>query len=451
VRLANISANDPTIQSRFINMSMAFKGFKERPILGWGQENYAIVFDKYYDPRMYNAEPWFDRVHDSIFDWLVAGGLLGLVSYLAIFGTALMYLWRSKAFRLEESAILIGLLAGYFFHNLFVFDNVTSYILFGTILGYIVWRETDAHKTKPIFAAALPLQSLGFAAPGAVVLAGILVWSVNVPGIQQNKTLIRALIDGSQGKYDVALNDFVAAADIGALGTQEVREQLAQAAAQVSGSSLPGALKQQYIDTAVAEMKKQEAVSPLDARFPLFLGLIYQSQGNFPAAKEALARSRELSPTKQSIMYQQAQNAMSLNDGNGAIEFFRQAYAVNPNNNDARIYYASFLIRAGNDALAEEILAPIVSNGVAADQRISSAYAARNEYGKIAKIWKARVDARPYDTQAFFTLAAAYYASGDKASAIATLQDVAQKNPSVAQDAQTYIQQIQSATAPKAQ
>ncbi|MBV9159852.1 MAG: O-antigen ligase family protein, partial [Candidatus Kaiserbacteria bacterium] len=72
-RLATISTSDNTVKARFLNWSIAWKGIEERPFLGWGQENYAIVFDKYYDPRMFAQEPWFDRVHNIIFDWLVAG------------------------------------------------------------------------------------------------------------------------------------------------------------------------------------------------------------------------------------------------------------------------------------------------------------------------------------------------------------------------------------------
>ncbi|MHB1086469.1 MAG: O-antigen ligase family protein, partial [Minisyncoccota bacterium] len=133
-RLASISLSDQTTESRFVNWSMAWEGVKERPILGWGQENYALVFDKYYDPRMYKQEPWFDRVHNIVFDWLVAGGFLGLITYLSIFIVALWTLWRSGGFTIAERSLLTGLLAGYFCHNFFVFDNVTSYILFGTVL-----------------------------------------------------------------------------------------------------------------------------------------------------------------------------------------------------------------------------------------------------------------------------------------------------------------------------
>ncbi|HEV3245153.1 MAG TPA: O-antigen ligase family protein, partial [Candidatus Paceibacterota bacterium] len=94
-RLVEISPTETTVASRFLNIGIAWQGIKERPILGWGQEEYAIVFDKYYDPRMYPDEQWFDRVHDIVFDWWVAGGTLGLLSYLGLLGSYLWILWRT--------------------------------------------------------------------------------------------------------------------------------------------------------------------------------------------------------------------------------------------------------------------------------------------------------------------------------------------------------------------
>jgi len=451
-RLANLSLNDDTVASRLMNIGMAWKGIEERPILGWGQEGYAIVFDKYYDPRMYNAEPWFDRVHNSVFDWFVAGGIFGILSYLSIFALTIYYLWTSKGFRLYESTILIGLFAAYFFHNLFVFDNVSSYLLFATMLGYVIWRESEARKTDRVITKQyMPTPALGFSAAGAFIVIGAIGWWTNVPAIDQNLLLIQALMQGSQGQYDQALTDFQAAANVGALGTQEVREQLAQAAAQVTGSSLPADLKQKYIQLAISEMQKQEQMSPLDARFPLFLGLVYQSEGDLTDAQQAFAQAHKLSPTKQTILFEMGQNALSRGDAQGAIDDFKQAYELDTDNIDARLYYASLLIRAGQDALAEQTLVPVISTGQAADPRIDSAYAARGQYDKIADIWAAHVAAQPDDAKGYFTLSAAYYAAGDKAKAIQTLQDVAQKIPSSASDAQAYITQIQNGTIAKPQ
>lgn len=139
-RFAALSLSEQTTQSRLIIWQMAIEGWKERPILGWGLENFNLVFNKYYDPRLWPQESWFDRAHNVVFDYLISGGILGLLSYLGIFFAAFYYLLRlvfSKKENAYAATAFIGLLGGYFFQNLFVFDQLTSYILFFGFLAYI--------------------------------------------------------------------------------------------------------------------------------------------------------------------------------------------------------------------------------------------------------------------------------------------------------------------------
>ena len=87
-RIASISLADG--QTRFTIWHMAFEGVVERPIVGWGQEGFNYVFNKYYDPSLYQQESWFDRAHNAFIDWLVAGGVPAFLLYLSLFGSALI-------------------------------------------------------------------------------------------------------------------------------------------------------------------------------------------------------------------------------------------------------------------------------------------------------------------------------------------------------------------------
>ncbi len=153
-RFAEISWSNVNGQARQLVWPMALKGFKEKPILGWGQEGFNYVFNKYYDPRMYNQEAWFDRAHNAPLDFLVSGGLLGLLSYLALFVLALYLLWfknlsvqAENNLDITERAILTGLLTGYLFQAIFVFDNLISYVVFFTTLAYIHSRLTESGRS----------------------------------------------------------------------------------------------------------------------------------------------------------------------------------------------------------------------------------------------------------------------------------------------------------------
>ncbi|MBI4088396.1 O-antigen ligase family protein, partial [Candidatus Kaiserbacteria bacterium] len=468
-RLASISLTDSTIKARFLNMGIAWQGVKERPILGWGQENYAIVFDKYYDPRMYGQEPWFDRVHDIIFDWWIAGGTLGLLAYLSIFAMLLWAIWRPSVaqgsteastpnvrkdassegvFTDAEKVILTGLLAGYFVHNLTVFDNITSYILFATLLGYIAWREGEArHEKYVVETELLPRSNLPFVAVAAALAVWGVAWWVNAGALAQNRALIQAIQPQSAG-VPANIEYFKKALSYGSFGTQETREQLAQIASQVaSAKDVDIPTKQQIFELAVTEMMAQEKASPMDARSPLFLGVVFGSYGDYADAATALSHARDLSPRKQSLFFAIAQNQQQQGDQAGALQTLKEAYELDTDVTDARMYYASALIVAGKDALADELLAPLIPTGEAADTRIAAAYVTRGRFDKIAAIWEAKVKASPTDQQAYLTLAAAYYEAGNTAKAIAVLRDAEAAFPSQKDQAEKLIQEIQNGTA----
>jgi len=459
-RLATISLEDNTTKARFMNWGMAWEGVKERPILGWGQENYAIVFDKYYNPQMYAQEQWFDRVHNIIFDWLIAAGFLGLLSYLSIFVFALWSLWRpsvrrgsaeastpnvkGSAFSAYERSILAGLLAAYFFHNLFVFDNIMSYLLFTTVLAYIAWRASGSSMSVPM--PSVSPRLLPVVAVSAVVLVWGAAWYVNAGALAQNRSLLEALKPHEEG-LTKNLEYFERSASYRAFGTQEVREQLAQAAAQVVRiESVPVAIKQGFLDGATREMVLMMQESPLNARFPLFLGVLLSSYGGYDQAAVALEKAHELSPGKQTILFELAANRSARGDTEGALATYKQAYDLAPQFLDARFYYVAAAIRMGEDALAEELLAPVVGSGGAADPRIAAAYVSRGQYGygKIIGLWNAHIIAKPEDVQAYFTLAAAYYRTGDQSRAISTLEKVGSISAESKSEADALIMQIRS-------
>ncbi len=127
--------SDQTTNARFWTWGSAWQGFKERPVVGWGPENFSAVFDKYFDPRHYvplgNAETWFDRAHSIYFDYLAETGILGLVSYLSIFSVLLWGLIKS-VFRSTdapfEKSLLVSLPVGYLVQGVAIFDVLPMYI-----------------------------------------------------------------------------------------------------------------------------------------------------------------------------------------------------------------------------------------------------------------------------------------------------------------------------------
>ncbi|MCK4520791.1 O-antigen ligase family protein [Candidatus Parcubacteria bacterium] len=150
-RFSNMTQGS-SFQSRLQSWQIGFQGFKEKPILGWGTENYSIVFSKFYNPKILSySNEWFDRPHNKTLETMVNTGILGLLAYLSIFGAVLFKLFKKIKDNKDNKVIvlscscLIGLLFAYFFQNQLMLDTLSSYIMFFATLG-VVYHITSTYE-----------------------------------------------------------------------------------------------------------------------------------------------------------------------------------------------------------------------------------------------------------------------------------------------------------------
>lgn len=436
-RFSSLSFDEIKNQGRYFIWPMAIQGFQERPLLGWGQEGFNYVFNKYYDARMYNQEAWFDRTHNVFLDWLVAGGVLGLGAYLALLIAVMVSVWRSSC-GVREKALLTGLVAAYVFQNIFAFDNITSYLLFFAIVAFLHADRVREKAPLPWLDRATNMFRSGSAEnqqtfqglAGAVVLVVLVIslYFVNVKPISANLELLRALDPGrstavqSIGRFKnvFAKNTFASA---------EAREQMYVALPQFQREEMPEATRIAFETLGTAELKKQVERTPQDTRYLLFLGSFLNRTRDFMGAIPYLERAAETSPQKQAVLFELAVSHINLKQYDQALAIFKKAFDAEPRFQDARIFYGIGALYAGKDALAQEILAPIDARERAFDERILSAYVTMSRWDRVIPIMKERVRFDDKNPQAYFSLAAAYLKAGDRFSAIAELQRAKAINP----------------------
>ncbi len=176
-----------TVATRLNAWNIAWEGFKERPLTGWGFDNYHILFNLKYPAetlRFGAYETWFDRAHNTVMDVLSMTGLFGLITFIAVFAVLYHSLWR--AFRagwldVRFAAVLAALPLAYFVQNLFVFDHPAgfsmSYLLFALVIA--ATTEGFMKNTPP----ATEGERHGFPLTFATLLyvaALVLVWRTSV-------------------------------------------------------------------------------------------------------------------------------------------------------------------------------------------------------------------------------------------------------------------------------
>lgn len=329
VRIANISLEEG--ETRFKIWSIAQKGFLERPVLGWGQGNFNLVFSKYYDPSLYAQEPWFDRAHNVLMDWLVAGGVLGLSSYLLLFGSAIFFVFKLQISP-KKKAVIVGLLSAYFVNNLFVFDNLTSYVLFVFVLAYI-----SANFRKEYRLPQLRINS-SVAASLTIIIGLYVVYAVNVPALNANGALLRAL--NPQYATSERQEFFREALSYNSFASQEIREQMVQLAIfAVRQEGISIETKIALLADAANEMEKQAMLMPESARIHMLYGLMHRLLGSNERAYEILSHARNLSPKKQSILFEYAFAAESLGKKQEALATLKEAYELDTSYEQARVLY----------------------------------------------------------------------------------------------------------------
>lgn len=144
-----------SFSGRFYVWEIAQKGFLEKPLLGWGPENFEFIFQKHFNPCFgvgdCGADIWYDRAHNVIFDTLVNTGILGLFSYFLLFFSIFYLLWKNflrKKIDFWEAGVFSSLFVAYFVQNLTVFDMVSSYLMVFLTIAFVATLEKEKEKIE---------------------------------------------------------------------------------------------------------------------------------------------------------------------------------------------------------------------------------------------------------------------------------------------------------------
>ena len=222
-------------ESRLSTWKVSFDALKEKPILGWGQENFVVAFDKYYDPslpKIGNIAPgdtpteWFDRAHSFIFDVSITGGIPALLIYLSLFGALIWQLQKIKyansplssslrsdpgnakghiRIYSENAVISTGLQAtflGYLTTLASGFNSVSTYLIVFLLIGYSLYlisnsklkNEADFEDKKlervsyKLYRLRHPLIVITF------LIVGSFIWIYNIIPLSINREMNLALL-----------------------------------------------------------------------------------------------------------------------------------------------------------------------------------------------------------------------------------------------------------------
>lgn len=350
-RVTNIGdALSTTGSTRLIAWKIAIKGFMERPVFGWGPENFFFVFNKYYDPKSLlhgSYETWFDHAHNAVFDVLVTQGFVGFVVYLFQYAVIIWMCHKTRGSDENEnllSVILASIFVLHFIHNIFVFDHPGSYVEFyalGAVVAarYIVWKRQQTQEN--IVATSIPSHNISnYMVSGIVVL---LTAYVVVPSFRQNYLDLQAQIAAGTD-LNVSQRYFKDAIAIDGPHTTEVLMDVGRIAQRIpltvngnqSFVSVP--MFKNFYDFSLQSLdeviKKHEPGNVLAAIMKAQLLMnVAQATNNvdaIEASSAAFAYATTLSPDRQQIAYSWAHLLLLKNDVEGAKKLLEDVNRKEP-------------------------------------------------------------------------------------------------------------------------
>lgn len=157
-RLVRAGLDDPTTRFRIVTAGVALEGFRDRPILGWGPNNFVYAYQRHFDPANLTNDPRFsDKAHNAFLDLLCEQGIVGLLIFAAFLGYLVLLLVRSRS---PGRGLLLSGLIAYLVQSAFVFDmpetRMASMVLFGLIAREdphgVSWGVGPKGHWRPILA-----------------------------------------------------------------------------------------------------------------------------------------------------------------------------------------------------------------------------------------------------------------------------------------------------------
>ncbi len=463
-RFTNLRDNNTN--ARIIQWKTALEGFKDRPVLGVGPENYYVVANAHYNPEIYKYDPsWFDKPHNYQLEVLVTTGTLGFLAYLGIFVFSVYALYRglkAELYGLTEFAVLLGGLVAYQVQNLFVFDTIPASMTFFAATGfcaYLWYRSTHTSTAqangKKIYGGSPVAANIALAV--SAVVAVYLVYVTNVFGARVNKAIHEGFV--TKGAYLThSLESFERARtsnsdfDPVELGNKYSATALSAA---VNGSTDPathGTIVQ-LIDGAIAANEEAARRVPNDPAVYhrisnlFFTKAIVEKTDVDPRAEAASRKATELAPRRPEPQLGLVRVLTISNRLSEAESVLRNLLSLTPGHPQALLQLALVLHEEGKDAEA----AKAMDEAVALGYRISDPndvgwlvgyYLRNDDYENAVRYLEYAYSADPANVDVAWELAKAYAKVGKVDQARNFAEQVLQSDPSKQQVVQDFLKTL---------
>lgn len=198
---ATFSRTAESNENRAVLWAAAVDGFRDRPIVGYGPENFHLAWSANFQPKVYtvSTEQRVDRAHNIMLEVLSTTGLLGFIAFLAMW-VGLFYSisngLRKKEISLGEAALFAGISVGYLVSLSFWFIDINSFVPFVGLCGFLAFRISGGQVMALDVKAPIDARRKLVLGAGIVALA-MSLWLHSFETLRVSRLLYRTQIENS--------------------------------------------------------------------------------------------------------------------------------------------------------------------------------------------------------------------------------------------------------------
>jgi len=469
-RVSNISINTPTIQTRLWSWKSAIEGWKEKPILGWGPENFTFLHMKYFNPKLFDglgSETIWDRAHNIILEMLATMGIVGLLSYLFIFVSIFVLLTKKlkeKKISNFDFGVITAMLFAYIGQNLFIFDTFANYFLFFIVMAYINYlcKKDDLSQQQTAVPIPKTKEPSIFLCAILLIVALVMVFQFNIKPAKANYACTRGILAGRVGDAQEAFDYYKKALDYNSpQGAYDIRHKLATFAIQVVENQRQ---KGKNIDVnllhfAIEQVKKNIEAYPQDTTPYLYIGRMYillidsEPETAGKLAEEYIGKALNINRKNPRIWYELGQAQLSLKKYEDGYNSFKEALNLNPKVATSYWFLGAAAFETGryNSFRYQEAVQYVekamqmgykYKNSINDLMRLVYIYDKVGNYHKVVEIYELALLEQPDNPQLHASLAVAYRAIGNYQKAKEEALKSAEIDPKFKEDAEKFIKTL---------
>lgn len=438
---------------RLLTWQIAWEGFKERPILGWGTGQFRTVFDRYYKSELLKYslyETVSDKAHNLFLEQLATTGVIGFISFIVLVASAIGLL----VVRLRQGTILpfvvasyVGVFGAALVSWFFLFETPPVSMFFFMTIGLLL------APTSPSTVSDRVVHARGM----RILLSGVILCLLAYLAIHGSISSVLATraIDAMSNNPDAAGRAVEQMIWVGGPYSRENVLHASYEFLRYEESEIWSDDQARQVAELLRNALTRDHRSQNDFASQFVLGQLHTAVGthgggvdDFAEAHLAFERARLLSPQRQAPVFQTGHLLLVEGKTSEAVDLLTQQVADDPDIGESYWFLALALAEDQQNTRAADTFHDAMQRdrwpkNLDQANYVIDIFNTEHRWDDIVSVYQHMLSENPRRADLRANLAATYAKAGKPELAIIEARHAAELDPSFAAEAEVFIRSLQ--------